>query len=238
MPRSKQLSFHDYRMKRGRGGPRRAAGRPRTLPRRVVHHVKRPGVPNGTPAHITLRVLPGIPSLRQRRFVNEFRRTLGNVSERGEFRVVHYSVQRNHVHMIVEASGKQALGRGMKAVASRFAFAVNRVFQRAGKVLEGRYHLHLLTSPREVRNALAYVLLNARKHWKQRTGRNPIARVDAASSGAWFDGWKKSARVDIARTRDGRSPPGNAEVARPRSWLLKRGWRRHGLIGLAEVPGS
>ena len=76
----------------------------------------------------------------------EFERSLAVASERGEFRVVHYSVQRNHVHMIVEAAGKQALGRGMKAVASRLAFAVNRVFQRTGRVLEGRYHLHLLTS--------------------------------------------------------------------------------------------
>ena len=76
-------------------------------------------------------------------------------SERGSFRVVHYSLQRDHVHLIVEAAGKQAMGSGMKSISARLARAVNRVFRRSGPVLDGRYHLHVLRSPREVRNALA-----------------------------------------------------------------------------------
>ncbi len=147
--------------------------------------------------------------------------------ERGGFRVAHYSLQRDHVHRVVEAAGKRALGNGMKSVSSRLAFAVNRVFGRSGAVLDGRYHVHVLRTPREVRNALAYVLLNSRKHWKQRRGSAPPARMDDASSGRWFDGWKR--RIDVPQ-----DPP---EVASPRSWLLRAGWRRHGLIDPAEVPG-
>jgi REP-associated tyrosine transposase len=93
--------------------------------------------------------------------------------------------------MVVEAAGKEALACGMKAVASRFARAVNRVFHRTGSVLFGRYHLRALRTPREVRNALAYVLLNVRKHWRQRNGSPPPVRLDVASSGAWIDGWKR-----------------------------------------------
>lgn len=170
-----------------------------------------------------------MPSLRTRRFVNEFRRKLRPAAERGDFRVVHYSIQRDHVHLIVESAGKEALGRGMKSICSRLAFAVNRVFRLSGRVLDGRYHLHVLRSRREVRNALAYVLLNVRKHWKQRKGAAPAAGVDEASSGRWFDGWRE---WGAARSRAG--PP---EVARPRTWLLQKGWRRYGLIDLAEVPG-
>lgn len=147
----------------------------------------------------------------------------------GEFRVVHYSVQRNHLHLVVEAAGKQALGRGMKAVGARLARAVNRVFSRSGPVLSGRYHLRTLRTPREVRNALAYVLLNARRHWKQRTGQAPPVRLDEASSGSWFDGWSR----EPPGTRAPRSP----EIARPRTWLLAKGWRRHRLIDPAETPG-
>jgi hypothetical protein len=123
-----------------------------------------------------------------------------------------------------------AMGRGMKSIAARFARAVNRVFQRCGSVLFGRYHLHALRTPREVRNALAYVLLNARKHWRQRNGAAPPIRLDVASSGAWFDGWK-------------RSPPPNADrcgppaVAKAQFWPLRRAWRSRGLIEPAEVPG-
>jgi hypothetical protein len=132
--------------------------------------------------------------------------------------------------MVVEADGKESLARGMKAVASRFARAVNRVFRRKGLVLFGRYHLRVLKTPREVRNALAYVLLNVRKHWRQRYGNSPPVRLDVASSGAWFDGWKR--------------PPPSTEVcqlrsiARPRTWLLVKGWRQHGLVDPAETPGS
>jgi hypothetical protein len=151
--------------------------------------------------------------------------------ERGEFRVCHYSIQRDHVHLVVEAAGKEALGRGMKSVGIRLARAVNRVFGRKGAALFGRYHLRLLRTPRrEVRHALAYVLLNARKHWKKRNGNAPPVVLDIASSGAWFDGWKRPP----PKAEASGSPP----VARPRFWLLREGWRRRGLVDPAEVPGA
>ena len=161
--------------------------------------------------------------------MTEFRRSLAEACEQGAFRVVHYSLQREHVHLLVEAAGKEALGRGMKSVAARLARAANRVFQRKGPVLYGRYHLRVLRTAREVRNALAYVLLNARKHWKQRTRRAPPVRLDEASSGIWFEGWRRTPR--------GPTPHGPPDVSGPHTWLLRRGWRRHGLIDPAEIPG-
>ena len=96
-------------------------------------------------------------------------------------------------------------------------------------MLAERYHLRVLRTPREVRNALAYVLLNGRRH-AYATGRKPLGRgkVDPASSGRWFDGWRDR--------RSGRAPD-PAAVAAPRTWLLGVGWRRHGLLSLDEVPG-
>ena len=180
---------------------------------------------------MTLRLRPGLPSLRTRRFVRELRPSLRAACEREAFRVVHYSVQRNHLHLLVEAAGKEALGRGMMAISTRMVWAVRRAFGRTGAVLHGRYHLRILRTPREVRNALAYVLLNVRKHWKQRRGEAPPVRLDEASSGRWLEGWR--------RPPPGPEPPGDLrEVARPRTWLLISGWRRHGLIDPAEVPGG
>jgi hypothetical protein len=134
--------------------------------------------------------------------------------------------------LIVEAHGKEALASGMKSIAARLARAVNRVCRRSGPVLDGRYHHRLLRTPREVRRALAYVLLNARRHLAK-TGRAAPAgaSLDPASSARWFDGW----RPEVAN----RLPDagGNPEVSRPRSWLLRIGWRRHGLVDPGEVPG-
>jgi REP element-mobilizing transposase RayT len=178
---------------------------------------------------VTVRVRSGLPSLRKRRFAGELERSLREGCERGEFRVVHYSIQRDHLHLLVEASGKQALGRGMKAVSARIARAVNRAFRRRGPALAGRYHLRVLRGPREVRNALAYVLLNARRHGWKRTGTAPPPRIDEASSGRWFDGWRAAAA---------RAPASDLPaVSRPRTWLLAVGWRRHGLIDPGEIPG-
>jgi hypothetical protein len=100
-------------------------------------------------------------------------------------------------------------------------------------VLHGRYHLRILRTPREVRAALAYVLLNSRKHWWERHATSPPEGLDAASSGRWFDGWR---RLPLSRE----PAPGaseSAEVARPRTWLLSQGWRRYGLVDPTEVPG-
>jgi hypothetical protein len=146
---------------------------------------------------------------------------------------VHYSVQRNHLHLLVESAGKEALGRGMKAISARVARAAQRAFGLAGPVLHGRYHLRILRTPREVRRALAYVLLNARKHWRERYGTSPPERLDAASSGRWFDGWRRAPSSREPPTGELEAP----EVAPPRTWLLTIGWRRHGLVDPAEVPG-
>ena len=186
------------------------------------------------PVHVTLRVLPNLPSLREGRFVLEFRRSLAEASERGSFRVTHYSLQGDHAHMIVEEHGKEALARGMMSIGARLARAVNRVGQRSGPVLDGRYHHRSLRSPREVRRALAYVLLNARRHLAKRRGvsRSLTAHLDGASSARWFDGWRPEAASRLPETKAG------CEVARPRTWLLRIGWRRHGLVDPSEVPGK
>src|SRR5512145_2088549 len=221
MPRAlRQLTFTDYRKRIGRGGPRPGAGRPRGPRPRVLHRERAP-VPVDCPVHVTLRVKANLPSLRDGRFVREWRRSLAEASERGEFRVSHYSLQGDHAHLIVEARGKDALARGMKSIAARLASALNSASGRSGPVLDGRYHHRSLRTPREVRRALAYVLLNARRHLaKCRAAASAHARLDPASSARWFDGWRGEAaprapEVDAAR-----------EVARPQTWLLRVGWRR------------
>lgn len=206
------------------GGRRARAGRKPVDGRAGLPHAPRRLTSARHPAHVTLRVRPGVPSLRSPRLVREFERSIGRACERGDFRVVHYSLQSNHAHLLVEAKNRQTLARGMIAVGSRLARAVNRVFRRSGPVLSDRYHFHPLETPREVRNALRYVLLNARRH-ARRLG-NAIL-LDPASSGRWFDGWS----VGVAREAAPRP------VARARTWLLAVGWRRHGLIDPADVPG-
>jgi hypothetical protein len=117
----------------------------------------------------------------------------------------------------------------MKSLGARLARAVHRAFRLCGSVLADRFHLHVLRTPREVRNAIAYVLLNARRHAAKLGERiDPLGRIDPASSSRWFNGWRVAA---------GTSPDSPA-VAAPRSWLLAVGWRRAGLLDPAEIRGG
>jgi REP element-mobilizing transposase RayT len=191
-----------------------------------VQHRSRPDFPGRFPAHVTLKVRRGLRTLRDVRIARALEATLAEACERGDFRVAHYSIQADHLHFLVEASDHAALGRGMKAIGARVARAVNRVLRRRGRVLRDRYNLRILKTPREVHRALVYVLLNARKHLGARAPR--VGRVDPASSGRWFTGWREGI-VALAR-----SP---APVARATTWLLRVGWQRHGLLDPSEVPG-
>jgi len=228
MKRQTQLELNLERPVRW-GGAREGAGR-RAAARPRVWHRGRAEFPESHPGLVTIRVRRDVPSLRTVRLVREMERSLCAIAKRADFRVVHYSLQHDHVHLLIESEGAAALGNGMKSLAARLARAVNRVFDRRGAVLDGRYHHRALGTPREVRAALRYVLLNARKHAGQRAPATPNSDswVDPASSGRWFEGWARCP-----------APPADRPaVARAQTWLLRAGWRRHGLIRSDEVPGG
>jgi len=158
------------------GGWRPGAGR-KPGPNPPVPHKSRGPFPASHPCLVTLKALDGVSSLRTRDVVREVEGSFRRGGERGEFRLVHYSLQGDHLHAIVEAEGPEALGRGMKSLAARFARAVNRALRRSGPVLRERYHLRVLRTPTQVRNALRYVLLNARRPGTARpTVRRPSNR--------------------------------------------------------------
>jgi REP element-mobilizing transposase RayT len=220
------------------GGARVGAGR-KPVKRPVMRHGERERFARPLPTHVTLRVREGVPTLRTVPVVAEIARTFSRGCSRPGFRLVHYSLQGNHAHLIVEAQDQVALACGMKAIGARLARAVNRIAKRTGPVLAERYHHRLLPTPTEVRNALRYVLLNARPHAKKaaataRTAAEHV-RFDPASSAEWFDGWKlgnKAVPNATQRSAAVSSPP----VARARTWLLTSGWRRLGLRDPAEAP--
>ena len=211
------------------GGRRRGAGRKRTLrglPR--VPHRPREAHRHDHLVHTTMRVRRGIPSLRLCRLVKAVADAIRRSSNAG-FRVVEMSVQADHMHLIVEADDQHQLGCGMRGLAIRVARAINRELGRRGSVWNDRWHGRELKTPREVRNALVYVLCNRKKHDPNATG------LDPCSSATWFSGWKGSAGLEC------RDPP---SIERPtvaaRSWLARKGWhlRGGGFVGIEERPRS
>ena len=203
----------------GWGGWRPGSGRKHD-PRSGVRHAARPKLSRHEGVHVTWRVEEDLPNLRRPELMAELRDAFDAGKERFGFRLVQFSVQANHMHLIAEADDQRALSRGMRALGVRIARRLNRALRRSGRVFADRYHARQLKTPTQVRNALRYVLNNALHHGLRG------AQPDPCSSGPAFDGWRDRCVHELPK----------APVCAARSWLLRVGWRKRGKIGLMEFP--
>ncbi|MBC8067253.1 MAG: transposase [Deltaproteobacteria bacterium] len=226
MAKSKQLEL----VLPTHGGARKGAGRKRSTPRPTVPHVARPAFVASRPVQVTMRVVAGVSSLRANDVWSVVVDTLRALRQLSSFRVVHLSVMSNHLHLLVEADDGDAFEYGMRALTVRLALRINRVLGRRGRLFENRYHARALATPREVALSLQYVLLNARKHAAERGRELPHEWVDPRSSAPAFDGWEGRSAVCPDERDFG--------VALARTWLLRVGWRRYGLLRVDAVPGA
>jgi hypothetical protein len=173
------------------------------------------------------------PSFRAQSVRGAIEAELYAVKARG-VRVVHYSIQDNHLHLMIEGTDRADLGRKMKLLFSRIAMAVNRVARRAGKLFADRHHRHELTTPTEVRRALVYILFNERKHHAHSN-----TKLDEASSAIWVVDWSPdSAPSAESLARERAKYPMGPPITPPKTWLARTGWRRApgGLLHPYERP--
>lgn len=194
-------------LERNWGGRRKGAGRRPKGERAGVPHDPRPELDGRTPLHVTLRMLPHVFNLRSRRSFRRIAHGLAAALFLPDFRVVAFSVQGNHVHLIVEAEDKGALGRAMRSICSRIARGLNQMMRAEGRVFEDRYHSRPLRSPTEVANALGYVIGNFASHARRRGEEVPER---------FRDPYVSTARANRHLVSD------------PQTWLLRAGWKRSG----------
>ena len=174
-------------------------------------HETRSKVDPRYPLQVTIRASPGLPSLRSDRVFEALRRAIERASV-DRFRVIHFSIQQDHGHFIVEGDEARRARGGMHGLAIRLALAVNRVLGRKGRVVGDRYHVRPLRSPRQMRTSMVYVLLNFRKHLRAPAG------IDPRSSGPHFSGWHRAPSVAL----------GPAATVTPTTWMATIGWQRAG----------
>ena len=204
---------------------RRGPGRPKK-PGSTSHRT-RPALARGSVLHVTLKLKRGLPRLRGRKPFNAIAAAFRKYAKGVGFRLVHFSVQQDHVHLIVEADGKAMLSRGMQKLLISISRRLNLLWGEGtrwiGRLFAERYHAHLLKTPSEARHALVYVMHNSVKH-----GETSPGVCDPYSSAAAFDGYASPPRV--------KEPLDAMLIAKAASWLLKVGWRKRGLIRPNESP--
>ena len=255
----RKLTDNSRRDGRGSSGPRKKGGRPGRKPngpRAGAPHSARPELKPGQPVHVVLRVVRAIGSLRKRRMYHALREATITVARRAElfvetegaFRIVHISIQRTHVHLLVEADSKVALSKGMQSFQISAAKHLNHAAsieimkkggrRRRGGVFSDRYYQEIIKTPTQARRTLAYVLNNWRKHREDEQLREARTwLVDPFSTGALFAGWKEREGEPLLwRTRATYEP---LIVYLPSTWLLQKGWLRGGgRCSVYDVPSQ
>jgi REP element-mobilizing transposase RayT len=225
-----------------RGSKRKGAGRKPKGIRAGSPHQARPTIKPYHALHVVMRVVPAVGSLRRRSLYEAMRDATITAALRERFRIVHISIQRTHVHMLIEAESKLALARGMQGFqisAARHintALGIDRYRRRRGPVFADRYHVEVITSPKRARHALSYVLNNWRKHREDQQGLASTWLVDPFSSGISFPDWKELEDKDLMwPIRETYDP---LVVYRPGTWLLQEAWKLHGSISARDVPSK
>jgi REP element-mobilizing transposase RayT len=227
---------------RTHGGKRPGAGRKPKGDRPGASHRARPVHDPRHPVHVTIRVVGSAAGLRCKNMYLAVREATIITAKREDFRIVQMSIQRDHLHLIVEATSRAALSRGVRGFSISAARQINKAFtarggdRRTGRVIGERFHARPLTSPRAVRNTLAYCLGNWRHHGEDRAPSARTWKVDPYSSGALFAGWKELEGSPFFWPLPPKYLP--LIVLRPQTWLLRSWDRFHPLISAREVPGT
>jgi REP element-mobilizing transposase RayT len=225
------------------GGKRRGAGRPPKGARAGSPHKARPELQARYPVHVVLRVVGAVGNLRRRCAYRAVREATLTTARREEFRIVHLSIQRTHVHLLVEARDKCTLASGMQGFQISAAKHLNAAIskgregpRRRGAVFPDRYHAVIIRSPRQARHALRYVLGNWRRHQEDLVAPMSSWAIDWFSSAAMFPDWKEYGDEGFLwRGPDTYEP---LMVYRPRTWLLREGWKKSGEISCRDVPAA
>ena len=228
---------------KSRGGKRRGAGRKAMGPRAGSPHRTRPQLAARYPVHVVLRVIRSVGNLRRRFTYKAIREATLTTALREDFRIVHLSIQRTHLHLIVEAEGKDALASGMQGFQISAAKHLNAAIsrdrdkRRRGTVFPDRYHAEIIKTPTQARHTLSYVMNNWRKHEEDRVEPMRSWTIDWFSTAAQFPGWAEYRDEPFFRRGPDTYDP--MIVYQPRTWLLREGYKRGGPpISYREVPSA
>ena len=216
-----------------RGGARPGAGRKPKPGRRPTPHRRRPEINPRHPQHVVLRVLGRVGWLRRMDMYQAIRSALVTAVVRSDFRICHYSVQGDHIHLICEANDRDAFSSGVRGFAISAARQLNATLRRKGQVFATRYYARALPSPRQVRNCLAYVMNNWRHHHRDRKERGIFGgRLDPYSSAMFFPGWRERTHPVLHVPRGTPLPV----VSRAQTWLLGQSWKQAPPLSVYYCP--
>lgn len=141
---------------------------PKGAGRKAIHdkgirHIERELITKETVLHLTLKIKKEKSSLKNKFILKTLQNSIKKARLLG-LKVLQYTLEYDHVHLLVEASNNISLGKGMQSLGISFSKGINKIKGQKGSVFKTRYHFRKLKTPQEIKNALSYILGNGIKH--------------------------------------------------------------------------
>jgi len=175
----------------------KGAGRPaRNDP--GIRHTKRPHLKRPSSLHLTVKIKKNKAEIKNKSVLAILKRSILNARKQG-LRVIHYSLEYDHVHLLIEADNNLILGKGMQAFGVTFSKAINRLKKLAGEVYKHRYHFRRISSCSELKNVMNYIFNNGLRHKTSKSIVNSYNSIRAEINYKLF--YKKRLELDFELIR-------------------------------------
>jgi hypothetical protein len=145
------------------------AGRP-AIHDKGIRHTKREAILGPRPLHLTIKLIRA--DIQNKAILKALRHAIFRARLQG-LRVIHYSLEHDHIHLYAESSDNKILGKAMKALGGSLVKRINKHFLSKGRCYKTRYHLRILRSATEVKNVINYILKNGIKHRRTKSVIDP-----------------------------------------------------------------
>ena len=146
--------------------PKRAGRKP--IHDKGIRHIQRERFERESSFHITIKVRQEKSDLQNKMILKALHRAIMKARYKS-LKVIHYTLEFNHIHLLVEAYNQEQLSNCMQSFGVTLAKMINKVKFKKGRVYKHRYHLRRLSSVMELKNVLKYIFNNGIKHKNSNT---------------------------------------------------------------------
>ncbi len=179
---------------------RKGAGRP-ALHDPGIRHTNRPHIKKPASLHLTIKVKKKKAEIKNKSVLKILKRAILNARKQG-LRVIHFSLEYDHVHLLIEADNNLILGKGMQAFGVTLSKAINRLKKLKGGVYKHRYHFRQISSTRELKIVMNYIFTNGLKHGTAKSILNPFNSIQAEKKFRLFYEGKMELDLNLCRILD------------------------------------
>jgi REP element-mobilizing transposase RayT len=165
-----------------------------------IRHISREDIKKPTSLHLTIKVRENKADIKNKQILKALHHSIKRARMK-RLKIVHYTLEYNHIHLLVEAEIKQLVHQGMQAFGISLAKKINTIKRLKGTVYKHRYHLRKINSPRDLKNVLHYIFNNGIHHKRTSNVLDSYNSLPALKNlNHLYGPWAKKIEADIKKS--------------------------------------